>query len=294
MPPEDARAAFLWACALDVHVRKPGNVSVSSPGHGMAAEVFLASANAAIGPLFEKGTRVGRRIESAIERTRAVAGCNTNLGIVLLCAPLAAAVERLTPDRSPGQGPSISLQHALQNVLATLDVEDARAAYRAIALANPGGLGRAQLQDVAQTPTVDLVAAMKLAAERDRIALQYATGFDDVFGFGLRWFKSRATPADAVLLTYLAFLANFPDSHIVRKFGPELAQTVMGEARVRLDACWEPSCAGDPLALATWDDDLKARCINPGTSADLTVATAFVAAVLDPALLARVPLAQIV
>ena len=57
--------------------------------------------------------------------TWAAAGCNTNLGIVLLCAPLAAAVERREP-----------LRTALHAVLGGLDVADAAAAYRAIARAN--------------------------------------------------------------------------------------------------------------------------------------------------------------
>ena len=88
------QACFLRACELDVTVRKPGNVSVASPGHGMTAEQFIASAEAAAAPLFEPG-RSGRRAHRARGRRRrwAAAGCNTNLGIVLLCAPIAAAAE---------------------------------------------------------------------------------------------------------------------------------------------------------------------------------------------------------
>src|ERR1700761_5786289 len=92
---ERARAAFLEACALDVATPKPGNVSAQSPGHGMTADQFVASAHASLDALFTPGARVGQRILDAITRTRAVAGCNTNLGIVLLVAPLAAALDRL-------------------------------------------------------------------------------------------------------------------------------------------------------------------------------------------------------
>jgi len=38
------------------------------------------------------GASVGRRILRAIQSTRAMVAFNTNLGIVLLCAPLAHAV----------------------------------------------------------------------------------------------------------------------------------------------------------------------------------------------------------
>src|SRR5258708_39479718 len=139
-----ARAAFLRACRLDVETAKPGNVSVAYPGHGMTASQFIASADAAANALFAPGAPVGARILDAVSRTRETAGCNTNLGIVLLVAPLAAALDLLTD--SPAD--DIAWRTATERVLATLDLDDARAAYRAIALANPGGLGDAPEQSV--------------------------------------------------------------------------------------------------------------------------------------------------
>ncbi len=267
-----ARQAFLRACSLDVAVRKPGNVSAASPGHRMHAGLFLASAQAAAGPLFTRGHAVGERIERATEATWAAAGCNTNLGIVLLCAPLAAALERHEP-----------LRTALQAVLAGLDVADAAAAYRAIARANPGGLGRAQAQDVAEPPSIDLRRAMALAAPRDSIARQYANDFADLFGLPepmlapLRDAGVEAAPdaatVDRVQRVFLEFLARWPDSHIVRKHGEGPAQTVMTAAQA-----WRqrPELEDDP-AFAAWDESLKADGLNPGTSADLTVAALLLA-----------------
>jgi triphosphoribosyl-dephospho-CoA synthase len=273
------RRAYLWACALDVAVRKPGNVSIASAGHGMFAEQFITSAIVSADPLFERGAPVGRRIEGAIEATRAAVACNTNLGIVLLCAPLIAACENLA-------APTVeTLRNQLRETLLALDVEDARAAYRAIALANPGGLGAAAQQDVRAVPSIDLRAAMQLAADRDRVARQYSNEFADVFTAGLENFlRHSAQPAVAMLACYLEFLATGADSHIVRKHGAPLAHTVTDAARTRLEA-WRTT--GKPPAadvLATWDDSLKAAGINPGTSADLAVAAAFVAAAMDPRL----------
>lgn len=273
------RQAFLWACALDVHARKPGNVSFASPGHGMTADQFLAAADAAAGPLCAAGASAGTRIEGAVRAAWDATGCNTNLGIVLLCAPLLVAYD------APGGCLGLEgLRHALAGVLDALDVADATAAYRAIALANPGGLGRAPAQDVAAPPTVGLREAMALAADRDRIAWQYQHVYQDVFELGLPAFRA-ARPASAqraMQSTFLEFAAGLPDSHIVRKHGAALAQSVMGEAapwraRARRGEAFER----DP-AFAQWDEDLKARGLNPGTSADLCVATALVAALLAP------------
>lgn len=272
--------AFIWACTLDVAVPKPGNVSFASAGHGMTAAQFIASAQAAAGPLCEPGAAVGRRIEGAVRASWAAAGCNTNLGIVLLCAPIAAASER-------GAGPA--LQDMLHRVTQGLTVDDASKAYRAIAHANPGGLGRAPDQDVAAEPSIDLRAAMALAADRDRIANQYAQGFDELFKLGLPLFHRglRQGLAAAVLDTYLGWLASGPDSHILRKHGAALAQTVTAEAAA-LHREWHAAghLAG-AQALSSWDTQLKTRGINPGTSADLTVATLFIAACLDPSLVSR-------
>jgi triphosphoribosyl-dephospho-CoA synthase len=276
---DSARRAYLWACALDVVARKPGNVSVASAGHGMFAEQFITSAIVTADPLFERGAPVGKRIEGAIAATRAAVECNTNLGIVLLCAPLAAATEQAQP------ASVTALRAALRATLARVDVGDTRAAYRAIALANPGGLGAAAQQDVRDAPSIDLRAAMQLAAERDLIARQYGNDFADIFDLGLAEFaRYAAQPLIAMLATYLVLLAAEPDSHIVRKHGEVLAHSVTEEARTVL-AGWRASQAPPEVtALTTWDERLKSGGLNPGTSADLAVASAFVAAIVDPRL----------
>ena len=282
---EAVRRAFVGACTLDVVARKPGNVSEASPGHRMHAGLFLQSAEAAAAPLCAQRASVGERIESGVLATQRVVQCNTNLGILLLCAPIVAAQElrALT-------GPGGSLATAIRVVLEELDVDDARAAYRAIGLARPAGLGSAPEQDVVDVPTLGLRAAMALAAGRDSIARQYAQAYADVFDPGVAAFERardrarqrgdapRAAAIHAMQAAFLEFLAAWPDSHIARKQGDAAAHSVMAEARP-----WrERARRGDPLdadpAWAAWDESLKARGLNPGTSADLCVATALVAA----------------
>ncbi|KNZ33052.1 MAG: triphosphoribosyl-dephospho-CoA synthase [Methylibium sp. NZG] len=313
--PGRACAAFLRACALDVLVRKPGNVSVHSAGHGMDAALFLASAEAAAGPLFEGGARVGPRIEGAVRASWAAAGCNTNLGILLLCAPIALALER-----SPEAADAATLRAAIVDVLADLDRADAAAAFRAIAQANPGGLGHATQHDVRDEPAIDLRTAMALAAERDSLAAQYRDGYPLVFDtvlpalgpafdadaeaagargpelgtagtFGpdtgrplaLGAAPNHAPPADTVASVqraYLALLATVPDSHIARKRGAEPARDLMQQAR----AWQERALSGVELdadpAFRAWDAALKAAGLNPGTTADLLVAGMMLALLL--------------
>jgi triphosphoribosyl-dephospho-CoA synthase len=262
--------AFRSACAEELAAPKPGNVGIHAAGHRMTIDDFLRSADVAAPNLSDPAASLGQRILGAVSATRAAVGQNTNLGIILLCAPLAKAAQEADGD----------LRAALVRVLEQSGLADAEAVFRAITLASPGGLGEAPRHDVRAPATVPLGVAMAEAADQDRIARQWVSGFADVFGPGMvayteglaRW----PDPQWAALAVYLRFLAAFPDSHILRKHGVEEAERTRREAvpiEQRLRAVTEPSTM---LAeLLAWDAVLKQRGVNPGTSADLVVATIF-------------------
>lgn len=270
MPPDAHDLAsvariFRDACRAELAALKPGNVHVFRDGHGMTVATFERAAEVAAVRLVA-GRTVGERIEGAVKASLAAVGVNANLGILLLCAPLAHAALHSVPDEP--------LRRALGRVLERLSVADAEAAYRAIAAANPGGLGKAREHDVLEPPKVTLGEAMAAAADRDRIALQYVTGFEDVFA-SAEAYRSRPSGREAVEDVYLGLLSLFRDSHVVRKFGVETAETVRREA-----AAFSEGLDHQPdreRALDAFDLHLKARGLNPGTTADLTVAAVFAA-----------------
>jgi triphosphoribosyl-dephospho-CoA synthase len=260
--------AYLKACLLELRALKPGNVHIGSAGHGMTVAQFEASARASSRPLCAQGLPVGRRIRDAIAATHAAVGCNTNLGIVLLAAPLIAAAER---------APEVGLPRALDVALGRLTIDDAAAAYEAIRLAAPAGLGHAALQDVAAAPSVDFRRAMALAADRDRVARQYATGYADVFTVGVPGLiaarRDRCSPEWGATRVYMQFLASFADSHIQRKHGVEVAEAVRREAEIIAATLRGDEDERVIAELMTFDRRLKGSGLNPGTSADLTVAS---------------------
>lgn len=267
-------AAFQAACLDELDAPKPGNVHVFATGGELTPEAFIRSAEASAAPLAQRGARVGARILGAIEATYAAVNTNTNLGIVLLCAPLAVAAEVAAETHTT------DLSTALRHVLDDLDIEDAQLAFRAIALANPAGLGHAERHDVGAPAAGTLMEAMQAAADRDRIAQQYASGFADVFDVGLPVLEvallAHSETKWATLAVYLNFLAEFPDSHIARKYGTTVADDLRQNARIFHDRLRITADPAHLLAdLLTWDASLKARRLNPGTSADLTVATLF-------------------
>jgi triphosphoribosyl-dephospho-CoA synthase len=273
MAEERLRRAFLSACRAELRALKPGNVHVHADGHGMTVDDFLRSAEAAAPPLCQPGRTVGERLRDAVEASWAAVPRNTNLGIVLLAAPLLVAAE--------GGG---ALRDSVVDVLDGLTVEDARHAFAAIARAKPAGLGRVAEQDVAAPPTATLLEAMRLAAGRDLIARQYATGYADVFAIGATRLE-HAGPAErgdwATTGVFLDFLAEFPDSHIARKFGLATAEAIRLEAH-RLRAALPRSTGAKFDALLAFDRSLKQGGLNPGTSADLTVASLLAAELMRP------------
>ena len=192
----------------------------------MAADDFVASARCTADVLGTPGLSLGERVLGSIEATRAATGCNTNLGIVLLCAPLAQAALEEERDRT--------LRTGLCRVIGEASVEDTALVFAAIRLAGPAGLGGSERHDVRRPATAPLLAVMREAANRDRVARQYACGFEDIFDLGLAVLarsRGRWPGPHAVAALYLTFLARFKDSHIQRKLGTVAAQRVRLEAQ---------------------------------------------------------------
>ena len=277
--PAEITAAFLDACHAELNALKPGIVHRHSAGHDMEVLHFEQAAKAAAGPIADPALSVGKRILRATEASVAATGMNTNLGIVLLCAPLAKAASETTFD--------VGLRRRLGNILSALDVADADDAFEAIRIANPAGLGAAGEGDVrAEANRLTLIAAMHIAAERDRIANAYVNVFADIFDFALPVFHAArvatgADPALSITTLHMSLLAEFPDTHITRKYGLEIALDVQREAHA-LKSSWFPVATAKSLsALLDFDAKLKQSRLNPGTTADFVVTTLFADALIE-------------
>lgn len=263
---------YRLACRFDVLALKPGNVSVELAGHNMIAQQFLDAARVSSEPLVGEKS-LGQSILKATKASVNAAGCNTNLGIVLLSAPLVIAARDIL--RANGELP---LRDRLTHLIDTSTVEDTVDVYEAITIAEPGGLGSSDAHDVAEIPAITLTEAMDFATERDRIAYQYANSFVDIFTLGVpifhhfmyRWSSIKW----ATVAVYLSFLGSLNDTHIVRKYGVSVAENVRLEAlplERAFKACENP--VEFSSRLMGFDEELKRGGVNPGTSADLTVAS---------------------
>ena len=274
MRAQNIAECFRNACLLELYALKPGNVGMHGDGHGMVVQQFIDSANAAGNALLVAEQGVGRRILDAVEATHTKVGDNTNLGIILLAAPLVEAALHANA--------GCTLRADMRAVLKNLTLDDARKCYSAIRLANPGGMGRVDGQDISNEPDISLLQAMRLAADRDRVAYQYAHDYTDIFDHNLtiyaNFLNQWNSPEWAATAVFLSQLARVPDSLICRKYSVLKAREI-SDMIAPLAA--EVLAAQDPNAfkprLLSLDGHLKSTGINPGTTADLTVATLFVA-----------------
>ncbi len=259
------------ACLLEATTPKPGNVHRGADFEDLCFNDFVVSA-VAIGPAIESAVRhgVGVAALDAIRATRSLVQTNTNLGCVLLIAPLAAVP------------PEQSLEQGITAVLDSLSPGDAERVYEAIRIAAPGGLGQVEDMDVSGVPPRDLLDAMRLAAQRDLVARQYTNGFAEVLNCVVPWLLEGQTSGwsltTSIIRTQLRLMAEFPDSLIARKCGSQVAQESAAMAACVL-ASGEPTGRAYEQALRDLDFWLRGagQRRNPGTSADLIAAGLFAA-----------------
>jgi triphosphoribosyl-dephospho-CoA synthase len=267
------------ACIWEVCAAKPGNVTREHDFSDASMTDFLLSA-IAVGPAFANAASlsIGEIIRQSIADTHRLVRSNTNLGIVLLLAPLVKAC--------CGASDLGGVRKNLRAILGGLNVTDARLAYSAIRQAKPGGIGKVPAADISDEPSITLLQAMLLAQERDSIAREYATGFAITFGIGLPAMKAAlaggAEFSGAIVQAYLTILSKVPDTLIARKTDVLTARQVSLRAGEVLNLGGIFSSKGQ-AALIEMDHALRDpnHALNPGTTADLSAAAIFLA-LFDP------------
>lgn len=267
LPVETLEQQLRAACILECTVCKPGNVSPAASFRDVTYQDFVISAQVSA-PILAQSAELGAglAIRNAVLATRDAVGSNTNLGMLLLLAPLAVVPT------------GIPCQDGIDGVLKSLDLLQTEYIYEAIRLAQPGGLGNAASNDVDSVPTIGILEAMALAPH-DRVAQQFTNQFFDVLGEIRQRFlaalQEQSSWEYALLHVHVEQIALHSDSLILRKCGPEIARQVQDRAREVMEQ-WRT----DELpisAMEAFDKWLRedGHRRNPGTTADLLAAMLF-------------------
>lgn len=259
------------ACVWEASARKIGNVHPLASFRNLHFTDFILSAGA-IAPILCRTRKLGlaNAIFESVKATKNSVGTNTNLGIILLFAPVAFASNLA------------ELKNEIQKAIADTSIEETKIIYDAIRFAAPGGMGKEPIADINDVPTCTLLEAMQMAQDRDLIAKQYADGYSAIFNDAIPTLggalEHLGSLEGAIIFTHLYLMGKYPDSLILRKCGTNDALESSQRARKVLEKQW-------PLKESGWAEfkefDRWLRMAdnkrNPGATADLIAVTLFIA-----------------
>lgn len=298
MDPKYVAKAAQIASVLEVSGHpKPGNVHRTQDFHDMVFEDFLIS-GVVIGDVMAKAAKKGQKydgtsnfsriklgklIRKAVEETNSWVANNTNLGIIMLLTPLCAAA---------GMSSNLNeVRENVHNIMLQTTSKDTVNLYKAISLADAGGMGEREDLDVTSDDShkdilekdINMFQILEISAEWDLLARELTTKMPVTFETGFPVFKKTKNDHginSATVQTFLTVLSQFPDTLISRKYGLEKAQEVSADAGNILNSGGILSEDGQ-AALAKFDAMLIKNKLNPGTTADLTASSIMVSLLDD-------------
>jgi len=269
---------------------KPGNVHRTRNFDDMAFEDFIIS-GVVIGDTIEEAAsniknsddlssaELGKFILQAVNETDKWISNNTNLGIMMMCVPIACSAS-ISNDFT-------EIQDNVGLLMDSTTVEDACNLYDAINVADAGGMGDQDEFDVMSEKAKDelcennqtMFDVLKISAPWDRLARELTSKMPVCFNIGYPTFnkiKNESQDIDAInkatVLTFLTILSQVPDTLISRKYGNEVSEKVSKKAEEVLKFKDSDLFA---KILKDFDDELYQNNYNPGTTADLTAASIF-------------------
>ena len=269
---------------------KPGNVHRTRNYDDMVFQDFAISA-VVIGDTMEEvasqakeaddlsKAELGRFILQSVDETNKWIETNTNLGIMMMCIPIAAAASI--------SGGFDEIQENVGRLMDATTVDDAVNLYDAINIADAGGMGDQEEFDVMSEKAKDELRAnnqtmydvLEISAGWDRLANELTNKMPVCFEIGYPTFYNFWESSDdvdainmATVLTFMTVLSQIPDTLISRKYGDETAESVSQKAAEILKFKDDDSFVEK---LLEFDDYLFENGYNPGTTADLTAASIF-------------------
>ncbi len=295
---------------------KPGNVHRTQNFSDMIFEDFLLS-GIAIGKTMEKAAErgfkyrnrsekwdkigLGELILEAVTETDCWVANNTNLGIVMLLTPI-SVVAGMFEDIKRGETENIgisesgtegsieiwnSFRERIDQIMRSTTSEDAVNLYRAINIADAGGMGQQDDLDVAadsslqklRDENVNMFSVLEMSSAWDKLSYELTHKMPVTFEIGYPTFKKVKSEYEinqATVHTFLTILSEIPDTLISRKFGDQKAEEVRTRAKSILEEGGILTSRAISL-VEKFDQEMVGNGLNPGTTADFTASSIMVA-----------------
>ncbi|MDR2873988.1 MAG: triphosphoribosyl-dephospho-CoA synthase [Methanobrevibacter sp.] len=296
--PDDVAKIAQISSVLEVSgYPKPGNVHRTRDFHDMIFEDFLIS-GIVIGNVVKEASKhgyeinqskkydnaqIGKYILKAVKETDKWIANNTNLGIVMMIIPIAISGVM-----------SNNLKELRNNIGLLMNNTtpfDAVSLYKAINIANAGGMGNQDEFDVSNDKAQDKLLSkkqsmydvLKISASWDSLANELTSKMPITFDIGFKTFTNyRKTYSinNSTVLTFLRILSNVPDTLISRKYSKEKAEEISILSKELLE-CDDFFTSSFNRKLKEFDDFLFENKLNPGTTADLTASSIMISYLND-------------
>jgi len=277
---------------------KPGNVHRTRNFPDMVFEDFLLSGIAigeTMGEAAEKGFKcrenpekwdkigLGKLILEAVRETDHWVANNTNLGIVMLLTPI-SVVAGMSEDETINWE---VFRDKIDQLIRSTTSEDAVNLYRAINIADAGGMGEQDDLDVASENSlqklrdddVNMFSVLEMSSAWDKLSYELTHKMPVTFETGYPVFRKvrlEKSINEATIQTFLTILAQVPDTLISRKFGDSKAREVSARAKSILEEGGILTSKGRSM-VEKFDHELISSGLNPGTTADFTASSIMVA-----------------
>ncbi|MFN3383637.1 MAG: triphosphoribosyl-dephospho-CoA synthase [Archaeoglobaceae archaeon] len=268
--PEESAISAVLALLLEVSsTPKAGNVDREHDFLDLKFEHFLISASSAF-PYFLKTAREKRMhiLEAVVAGKKFGVNTNVHFGAFLLLFPLVAVWE--------AENAEVAGKNAT-NFLRSTSYQESLEILKAFQICNPRVL-EAKEMSLESKKTAEEISRrgmnvyewMKLAPKENLIALEITNGYPRSVEGANFLLSSDERANDAIVFLYHKMLASYPDTLIISKFGIEKAFEVMNLAKKAFES-------KDFNEFRKIDDFLLKNKLNPGTIADLTASSIYLA-----------------
>ncbi|MEM4311881.1 MAG: triphosphoribosyl-dephospho-CoA synthase [Nitrososphaerales archaeon] len=307
---EDISLAAELACLLEVSATpKPGNVHRFASFEDLTYENFLSSSVAlgkAIRRICENSIKGKVSFgESLLESVRILkhwckAG-NTHFGTLILFIPLSLTSSKLLYTDKISEK---KLADEVKKFVQETDSQDSINFFLAASEANVGALGRLkkkEFPDLNSTnwkdkileENITLFKIMSYSSNYDLVAREFSKGFEISFKsyhILLSYYRKFKDINLAIVHTFLEIMSKYPDTLIARKIalrksvylevyfqeGLEISKKYSERAKKILELGGLNSKKGIE-ALVKMDEELRKNKLNPGSIADITACSIFLA-----------------
>ena len=279
---------------------KPGNVHRMKDFEETSLEHFLASAISAHS-VFEKAvspsSSIGSLFHEAVFKSNLIqSGGNTHFGTFILLIPLAKAAGIIQNRESKEiiekafeickqttSKDAANFYDAFNLLSVSVEKKEMPDSDFEFDLTNPDAV------EAIQRTGTTLFDLMERGAKRDMIAAEWINGFEKSYLFSKKlqknkeWFEKNPKKCfksqinSAITLTFLEFMAMFPDTFISTKFDVKTAEKVRKKADRILKQKSNKNLKKMIPKIKKLDKKLQKSKINPGSLADIAAAGIFIA-----------------